>query len=117
VFAQQSNPHMLQCEPLLRSALVSRINISSRLLKNSFSTASTHSGHSISRVPAPNGTNCLTDHLDFTTGGGTQVPSPGGRIDGCVSFGQYIRIIRTKSPSGAGSQFASLSLPGDSCWK
>jgi hypothetical protein len=45
VFAQQSDPHMLQCEPLLRSALVSRINISSRLLKNSFSTASVKCGH------------------------------------------------------------------------
>ena len=37
-------------------------------------------------------------------------------IDGSFSFGQYSRIIRTKLPAGAGSQFASLSLPGDSFW-
>jgi hypothetical protein len=35
-------------------------------------------------------------------------------IDGFVSLGQYSRIIRMKSPAGAGSQFDSLSLPGDS---
>ena len=40
-----------------------------------------------------------TDHgdehyFDTTTAGGFQVPSPGGRIDGGVSFGQYRRITR-----------------------
>jgi len=39
------------------------------------------------------------------------------RIDGACSFGQYIRSIGIKSPCGAGSQLASLSLPGESCWK
>ena len=35
-------------------------------------------------------------------------------IDGSVSCGQYMRSINMKSPSGAGSQFDSLSLPGES---
>src|SRR5262245_13711787 len=47
------------------------------------------------------------------TAGGFQLPS---RIDGAVSFGQYSRIMRMNSPLGAGSQLASLSLPGDSFW-
>lgn len=47
------------------------------------------------------------------TPGGFQVPS---MIDGSVSLGQYNRIIRTNLPAGAGSQLASLSLPGDSFW-
>ena len=38
-------------------------------------------------------------------------------IEGDVSLGQYIRSIGRKSPFGAGSQLASLSLPGDSFWK
>ncbi len=38
-------------------------------------------------------------------------------IEGSLSFGQYMRSIRRKSPFGAGSQFASMSLPGDSFWK
>jgi hypothetical protein len=54
---------------------------------------------------------------DRTTGGGSHEPRPGGKIDGAFSFGQYIRMVRMKSPLGAGSQFASLSLPGDSFWK
>jgi hypothetical protein len=45
------------------------------------------------------------------TGGIFQVPS---MIDGDFSFGQYFRSIRTNLSFGAGSQFASLSLPGDS---
>jgi hypothetical protein len=51
------------------------------------------------------------------TGGGSHEPRPGGKIAGALSFGQYMRIVRMKSPLGAGSQFASLSLPGDSFWK
>jgi hypothetical protein len=43
--------------------------------------------------------------------GGFQVPS---MTDGAVSLGQYRRSIRTNFSLGAGSQFASLSLPGDS---
>jgi hypothetical protein len=34
-------------------------------------------------------------------------------IEGGFSFGQYIRNISTNCPAGAGSQFASLSLPGE----
>jgi hypothetical protein len=49
----------------------------------------------------------------FVTGGTFHDPS---MIDGFFSLGQYIRIIRMKSPSGAGSQLASLSLPGESFW-
>ena len=49
----------------------------------------------------------------FLTSGGFHVPS---RIDGGVSLGQYSRIISTNPPFGAGSQFDSLSLPGDSFW-
>src|SRR5215467_11087772 len=37
-------------------------------------------------------------------------------IDGGVSCGQYMRSIRTNLPSGAGSQLASISLPGESRW-
>src|SRR5262245_6510026 len=47
------------------------------------------------------------------TPGGFQVPS---MIDGGVSWGQYSRIISTNFSFGAGSQLASLSLPGDSFW-
>src|SRR5262249_26229999 len=50
----------------------------------------------------------------FFTAGGFQVPS---RIDGSFSFGQYIRSVRMNGPLGAGSQLASLSVPGDSFWK
>src|SRR5690606_27136717 len=47
------------------------------------------------------------------TGGICQLPF---RIDGDFSSGQYMRSIRMKSPAGAGSQLASFSGPGDSCW-
>lgn len=53
-------------------------------------------------------------YCTFCTRGGVQEPS---RIEGLVSFGQYMRSIGRKAPSGAGSQFASLSFPGDSFWK
>jgi hypothetical protein len=39
------------------------------------------------------------------------------RIEGLFSFGQYMRIMAMKLPFGAGSQFGSRSLPGDSFWK
>src|SRR5262249_58618403 len=48
------------------------------------------------------------------TAGGFHDPS---RIDGFFSLGQYIRSVRRNGPFGAGSQLASLSLPGDSFWK
>ena len=35
-------------------------------------------------------------------------------IVGSLSFGQYKRIIKTKSSFGEGSQFDSLALPGES---
>src|SRR5262245_7244848 len=47
------------------------------------------------------------------TSGGFHVPSSS---DGGFSWGQYSRIIRTNSSAGAGSQFDSLSLPGESFW-
>jgi hypothetical protein len=34
-------------------------------------------------------------------------------IDGSFSFGQYIRNVRMNLPVGAGSQFDSLSAPGE----
>jgi hypothetical protein len=37
-------------------------------------------------------------------------------MDGGVAVGQYILGISTNAPLGAGSQWASLSLPGDSFW-
>jgi hypothetical protein len=46
------------------------------------------------------------------TGGIFHEPS---MIDGSFSFGQYMRNIKMKRSAGAGSQLASLSLPGDSC--
>jgi hypothetical protein len=45
----------------------------------------------------------------FFTGGGDQVPS---RIEGGVSFGQYIRIIRMNWSLGAGSQLAWGTFAG-----
>jgi hypothetical protein len=55
----------------------------------------------------------LCDQLlaTFLTAGGDQLPL---MIEGGFSFGQYIRSIRTNLPAGAGSQFDSLSDPGDS---
>jgi hypothetical protein len=53
-------------------------------------------------------------HSTRSTLGGFQVPL---RIEGVLSFGQYMRNIGIKAPVGAGSQLASLSLPGDSFWK
>src|SRR5262249_29389678 len=41
------------------------------------------------------------------------VPS---RIEGAVSSGQYMRSMRMNLPAGAGSQFDSLSTPGESFW-
>jgi hypothetical protein len=49
----------------------------------------------------------------FFTAGGFQLPS---MIDGVSSFGQYIRNVILNPLSGAGSQFVSLSAPGESCW-
>jgi hypothetical protein len=46
--------------------------------------------------------------------GSVQLPL---RIEGAVSFGQYIRSIGMKSSAGEGNQLASLSLPGESFWK
>ena len=51
--------------------------------------------------------------LTRLTAGGAQLPS---RMEGGVSFGQYMRIVRLKWPFGTGSQLASWSFPGDSCW-
>ena len=39
-----------------------------------------------------------------------------GKIDGGASLGQYKRMTTYMGPSGAGSQFASLSAPGLSFW-
>jgi hypothetical protein len=50
--------------------------------------------------------------LACASAGGFQLPSPAGRIDGASVFGQYSRMTRQIGPSGAGSQFDSLSLPG-----
>jgi hypothetical protein len=35
-----------------------------------------------------------SSYLDATTAGGFHVPSPAGKIEGGVSFGQYRRITR-----------------------
>ena len=43
--------------------------------------------------------------------GGAQVAL---RMDGVPSLVQYIRNIGMNSPAGAGNQFDSLSLPGES---
>src|SRR5262249_50013944 len=37
--------------------------------------------------------------------------------EGGASFGQYMRNIAMNAPLGAGNQFASWSVPGDSFWK
>lgn len=56
----------------------------------------------------------IPTYCTFCTFGGVQLPS---RIDGAFSLGQYMRIMGMNSPSGAGSQFDSLFLPGESFWK
>jgi hypothetical protein len=37
-------------------------------------------------------------------------------IEGSFSFGQYMRSMSWNLPDGAGSQFASLSAPGETFW-
>ena len=53
---------------------------------------------------------------DCFKAGGCQVPLPGGKIEGGSTFGQYKRMTRYMSSLGAGSQFDSLSAPGDLFW-
>ena len=53
---------------------------------------------------------CGHREIPFTPGG-TQLPS---LMEIGLSLGQYIRNVRLKSPAGAGNQFDSLSLPGES---
>jgi hypothetical protein len=48
---------------------------------------------------------------DLTTGGGFHLPVSAS------DFGAYSRIVRLNGAFGAGSQLASLSLPGLSFWK
>jgi hypothetical protein len=52
----------------------------------------------------------LARQATFFTAGTVHVPST---IEGGSSSGQYIRNIRMNLPEGAGSQFDSLSVPGD----
>src|SRR5260370_30004120 len=47
-------------------------------------------------------------YFTFTMPGGFHVPSPGGRIEGGVSLGQWRRMTREISSVGAGSQLDSL---------
>src|SRR5688500_11447320 len=47
----------------------------------------------------------------LVTAGGFHLPVSASAV------GAYRRIVRVKAPLGAGSQFASLSLPGLSFWK
>jgi hypothetical protein len=63
-----------------------------------------------------NETDTSVHHLACINAGGCQLPWPDGRIDGGVSFGQYRRITMEIGPTGAGSQLASLPLPGASFW-
>jgi hypothetical protein len=51
-------------------------------------------------------TRASSRHHTFFTGGIFHDPSI---FEGSLSSGQFNRIIRTKSPGGAGSQFDSLS--------
>ena len=51
------------------------------------------------------------DPLAKAMAGGFQLPS---MIEGGVSLGQYNRNIVINFALGAGNQFASLALPGDS---
>jgi hypothetical protein len=52
-------------------------------------------------------------YVTFLTGGIVQVSL---MMDGLFSLGQYIRSIKMNLPAGAGSQFDSLSGPGESFW-
>ena len=62
------------------------------------------SAYCSARAPTP------TDST-LTAERGVQEPS---MIEGSFSFGQYMRSIKMNLPAGAGSQFASLSVPGES---
>jgi hypothetical protein len=68
---------------------------------------------SISPGNAPAAAPAAARYATFFAGGGDQVPL---MIEGWVSLGQYMRSISWNLPLGAGSQFASLSAPGDSFW-
>ena len=59
--------------------------------------------------PAP--VNSIQYYFASVMAGGFQVPS---MMDGGVSFGQYRRSIGINCAFGAGSQLASLALPGES---
>ena len=57
--------------------------------------------------------------FDVLVVGGRDVAAGRARLDPAGqsgSVGQYSRSMRMNGPPGAGSQFASLSLPGDSRW-
>jgi hypothetical protein len=56
----------------------------------------------------------LVDQSTRFAPGGAQVPST---IEGGVLVGQYIRITKVNFPFGAGSQFASFAVPGESAWR
>jgi hypothetical protein len=74
------------------------------------------SGHSRREESCPERNNSggsdVYDHT-FLTGGIVHVPS---MIEGAFSSGQYMRSIRINLPAGDGSQFDSLSVPGESFW-
>src|SRR5450432_4065010 len=55
-------------------------------------------------------------YFAITILGGFHVPVPTGRIDGRVWLGMYIRRSMYIGPLGAGSQLASLALPGEPFW-
>jgi len=63
------------------------------------------------RGEAPRHYSPILHQATFFTAGGFHVPS---MIEGLRSFGQYKRIISWNLPDGAGSQFDSLSMPGES---
>ena len=54
---------------------------------------------------------CADFQLVSLTAGIFHEPS---RMEGGVSFGQYSRIIKMNLSFGAGNQFCSFALPGDS---
>jgi hypothetical protein len=76
------------------------------------------SRHSVAQLAGLFGANLGTEgfrpyQATFFAAGIFHVPL---MIEGDFSLGQYMRSIRTNLPDGAGSQFDSLSAPGDWFW-
>src|SRR6185503_13930819 len=103
-----------------RSSSVAALTIGANAWTRSSATTTTalrRDRHSFMLVPARGPTMDdarfpTTAPVQFTrfTGGGIHL------LSSIAGFGQYTRMVMLNSPAAAGSQLASLSLPGESFW-